>query len=728
MTAPFAIRALMAIGVWALEATAVLAGAWVITLFIRKNAAMRHMTWLIAFCGLLLIPVFTATVPSRFAVRMPTPVLDAASESHPFIERHSAMPAEAVTTRASYGSVLAPSHHRRNAIAMLPKQTFDWAPVTLALLGIWAIGLVAIGCQMVLAFRRLRAIRRGCTIFDLNDSYIRGLASKVGLTRICEICVSCSDRQFAAMTWGFSRPVILLPKEQSYWPKKRSEAVLLHELAHVRRRDSTSQLLALGACAVFWFNPAVWLGLWAMRAEAESAADDLVLRAGVKPSAYATELLRIAAELGGLRQPYALVGVSIMKKCRIESRVKSIVDPANRRRGVTFAEAMLVGGAGLIAVPLLASVRPSIAFAPTNVVPPTVSVSALPPHLRMPEGHKSDADGEECLDPEEEAADGDSAVDSREARLAAPDLNRTQITSLSGLAVRLPIEIRANISSLKARNEAPLDSFDYQPDDRQVPAAAAISDIRLEYQNKRMVMREGGGARHGTRTGFNRRPEIYEPVDHPNLNSNLPGANAARQIYPPPTPYPVGPVGSAGIRTAVDMKMNVEPFHNGPIGFKFEANQFGRDKTRAVELKKPISPPFKWHPELADAVRGQFDAAEASLEEAIKRAPQRPEIIGQLKGILAGFRANKAREMASLLRFQPRPDEGGNLEDQMKGFQERVEEWARAMADEAREKVGAMQDLIDAKGNPPGDRFNSRDKFSRGRTGPCDGTQGKTPR
>ena len=83
------------------------------------------------------------------------------------------------------------------------------------------------------------------------------------------------------MTWGYMRPVILLPRESVNWSKGRFEAVMLHELAHVRRGDSISQLLVLAVCALYWFNPVVWLCARALRSEAEMAADDTVLGLGI---------------------------------------------------------------------------------------------------------------------------------------------------------------------------------------------------------------------------------------------------------------------------------------------------------------------------------------------------------------------------------------------------------------------------------------------------------------
>ena len=85
------------------------------------------------------------------------------------------------------------------------------------------------------------------------------------------------------------------------WPEQRRRLVLLHELAHVRRWDWLTQLVAHVACAVYWFNPLVWLAARQMRIERERACDDLVLACGAKASDYAQELLALAAGLSELR-------------------------------------------------------------------------------------------------------------------------------------------------------------------------------------------------------------------------------------------------------------------------------------------------------------------------------------------------------------------------------------------------------------------------------------------
>jgi hypothetical protein len=189
------------------------------------------------------------------------------------------------------------------------------------------------------------------------------------------------------MTWGTTTPIVLLPKASRDWTEKRLEAVMLHKLAHVRRWDCASQLMTAAVCALYWFNPLVWLGARAMRAEAELATDDMVLRSGVKPSAYAGELLRLAAELGRQRQPFEVVGVSIMKHSKIESRVVAILDNSRRRRGIGSLEAITTLGVAILLSTLVGVVRPAISQEGQATAPAVVAAPPLAPTPPMPTAH-----------------------------------------------------------------------------------------------------------------------------------------------------------------------------------------------------------------------------------------------------------------------------------------------------------------------------------------------------
>src|SRR5205807_5951689 len=95
------------------------------------------------------------------------------------------------------------------------------------------------------------------------------------------------------MSAGFLDSVVILPVQAAEWSNERLELVLLHELAHVKRRDCLAVMVAEIALASWWFHPLAWLARRSIRRDADLAADDEVLRAGARPSVYAGHLLSI---------------------------------------------------------------------------------------------------------------------------------------------------------------------------------------------------------------------------------------------------------------------------------------------------------------------------------------------------------------------------------------------------------------------------------------------------
>ncbi len=97
-------------------------------------------------------------------------------------------------------------------------------------------------------------------------------------------------------TCGVLRPVIMLPRNAREWSSARLRIVLLHESAHVRRRDCLAKSAALTSRALLWWNPLAWVMTARLDEEQERACDEAVLSAGVMPEDYARTLLNTARE------------------------------------------------------------------------------------------------------------------------------------------------------------------------------------------------------------------------------------------------------------------------------------------------------------------------------------------------------------------------------------------------------------------------------------------------
>jgi TonB family protein len=179
--------------------------------------------------------------------------------------------------------------------------------------------------------------------------FAAGVIRLAGLTQRSRAAgpVRVSESIQTPMTWGAIRPVILLPAYVENWPTEQRDVVVRHERAHIERRDWIWQAFAQVMTAVFWFHPLVWLAVAQMRQEAEHAADDATLAAGVQAPDYADRLMAVARQLSG-HSPDA--AVAMVRQPALTSRIAAILDTARTR---TSASAGARIGVVLAAVALL---------------------------------------------------------------------------------------------------------------------------------------------------------------------------------------------------------------------------------------------------------------------------------------------------------------------------------------------------------------------------------------
>ncbi|MBZ5723818.1 MAG: TonB family protein, partial [Acidobacteriia bacterium] len=153
--------------------------------------------------------------------------------------------------------------------------------------------------------------------------------------------IPVGDNKFAALNtavWS-----VLMPADAAEWTADRRAMVLLHELAHVRRGDAATHLLARAALSLYWWNPLAWLAWRQFVKERERAADDVVLNAGARAAEYAGHLLDVARTLQA--QPAAGWAVAMARRSQLEGRLLAILDSrANRQspgRAAALAGVML---------------------------------------------------------------------------------------------------------------------------------------------------------------------------------------------------------------------------------------------------------------------------------------------------------------------------------------------------------------------------------------------------
>ena len=346
----------------------------------RGSAAAQHLVWSLVLCGVLALPVLmfalpewrvtpawwpssshqvTTSVAAKTTVERAPEAILTAPFFHPLAFEPVVMPV------ASQGLVTSPSSWR-------------W-PQTLLLL--WCVGALLILARTLIGIARAWWLADGAT--TVNDwswaLVIDEVSTQLRLRRQVEVRISGQiSMPFAYGVW---RTIILLPAEAERWPIEWRRIVLLHELAHARRRDCLTQMLAQLACALYWFNPLVWLAARRLRLTREMACDDEVLAAGTRASDYASYLVEVAkaVKASSFTSP-VMVGMGCSQ---LERRVRAILHPDLKRQRLSYtAIAAAVVLVASVVAPLSAlSWKAQAATYTATLTPQTLPVLTTTPEI-----------------------------------------------------------------------------------------------------------------------------------------------------------------------------------------------------------------------------------------------------------------------------------------------------------------------------------------------------------
>lgn len=275
----------------------------------------------------------------------------------------------------------------------------------------WLAGIAFFAIRILLASLRLsQAVRRTPRVTDPRVlRLVQSCCTEMSIRRPPEARQLPAGASPALV--GFLRPKILLPLHVlDAMADHELRLILLHELAHVRRRDVLINWLATLVAIVHWANPAVWVVLWRMRTERELACDELVLKVGRDDHAgqtYARTILKLVEALstssnngGGWsgRAPAAVAtaaaaipgggAVGILEgKAQLQRRLQMIArfDSTTRRWPAVAAVSLglLVGGLALSGAATRAADNPNKNQPPAGAGNPTPAAEqAKPPQPR----------------------------------------------------------------------------------------------------------------------------------------------------------------------------------------------------------------------------------------------------------------------------------------------------------------------------------------------------------
>ena len=151
----------------------------------------------------------------------------------------------------------------------------SWSEI---MFGVWIAGMVGMIGLLSLQYARIRRSLLASRL--VGDPKIMSLLGEIkeNLQVKSHVRLLAAPRLASPILMGLLRPRIVIPADAlKELPERQLKAVILHELAHFRRRDLWVNWVQVILQTIYWFHPLVWLANFRLRQEGEMIVDDLVL-------------------------------------------------------------------------------------------------------------------------------------------------------------------------------------------------------------------------------------------------------------------------------------------------------------------------------------------------------------------------------------------------------------------------------------------------------------------
>ena len=312
--------------VWQGAAIALVA-ALVLHLCRHHSASMRYLVACGAMVAMLLGVTLTAALvdaPTANVERTPAFVTMTANGSVDVLLPIPINPSEAASVSAGY-----------RIEALLP-----W------IVSAWLAGVLLLLARVIAGWLRVRRLHQ-LALSSMRSSWQHAadrIAGRLGLARVIHI-VELSGVDVPLVV-GCLRPIVVLPiAALAQLNAAQVEAILAHELAHVRRHDYVVNLMQTLAETLLFYHPAVWWLSTRIRDEREHCCDDVAVAVCGDAAGYAAALTELEARRSGeLNLAAAATGGSLLNRVRRILRVEISND--SRTSPLTIGlVAVAVGGA-----------------------------------------------------------------------------------------------------------------------------------------------------------------------------------------------------------------------------------------------------------------------------------------------------------------------------------------------------------------------------------------------
>jgi beta-lactamase regulating signal transducer with metallopeptidase domain len=337
-----------------------------VRLFARRRPHAAYVLWMLVIAKCLTPPLWASPFGLFSRIQTPTAANRAAAMSAAPSDMSESPRAVLEMPDARFESTRPTTLAASEPATIGPAPVgFNWASLALGTAtGIWFAGALAV-CGVIVwkwaAFRRhLRqlATPAGAEI----DRRVRSLAEQMAVRAIPRVLVL--RESLAPAVFGVFRPTILLPETLSTSDRGVDlDAILAHELVHIRRRDPFASSLQLIAQALWWFHPLVWWANREARHERERCCDEAVVTGlNCPPISYASTLVSVAELAAGAGRvaAVAMIGPSEATAMRLE-HITGTTRQFRKRTPLSY----------LVAAALLgAMVLPGAALVPGAAEPP----------------------------------------------------------------------------------------------------------------------------------------------------------------------------------------------------------------------------------------------------------------------------------------------------------------------------------------------------------------------
>jgi uncharacterized protein (TIGR03435 family) len=244
------------------------------------------------------------------------------------------------------------------------------------LLALWLSGVIAVLLYAWSRWRRVAAAVHSST--PLTEGPERDALNKVGQAirlQAASVRLVSSTAKLEPGVFGIFRPILWLPAGiADHLDDTELEAILAHELCHIRRRDNLLAALHMLVESLFWFHPLVWWLGARLEEERERACDEEVVRLGGQPQIYAEGILKVVEFYLASPVPCA-AGVT---GGELKGRIESIMTDRFARE-LTLGRKILLAAAALVAISVpfgIGVMTPRPSHAQSHANPPSPAAPA----------------------------------------------------------------------------------------------------------------------------------------------------------------------------------------------------------------------------------------------------------------------------------------------------------------------------------------------------------------